>query len=62
MGDQANFIVTQLKSSGPSHKRINNDRSLGGMYRVSTWEFGCACGGRDRLTSCTDEYLPVVNI
>ena len=46
MGDQANFTVTQLKSSGPSHKRINNDRSLGDV----------SC------TSCMDEYLPLVNI
>lgn len=57
MGDQANFTVTQLKSSGPSHKRINN-RSLG--------DVSCKCGGggggRGRLTSCMDEYLPLVNI
>ena len=66
MGDQANFIVTQPKSSNPSPKRINNDRSLGGKYRV------CVCvgvgggggggGGPHRLTRCMDEYLPLVNI
>ena len=47
MGDQANFIVTQPKSSDPSPKRINNDRSLGGKYRVcvcvGVWV--CVCGG-----------------
>ena len=66
MGDQANFIVIQPKSSDPSPKRINNDRSLGGRYRVcvcvGVWVCVCGGGGRDRLTRCMDEYLPLVNI
>ena len=66
MGDQANFIVTQPKSSDPSPKRINNDRSLGGKYRVCVCVGVCVCvcggGGRDRLTRCMDEYLLLVNI
>ena len=66
MGDQANFIVTQPKSSDPSPKRINKYRSLGGKYRVcvcvGVWVCVCGGGGRDRLTRCMDEYLPLVNI
>ena len=66
MGDQANFIVIQPKSSDPSPKRINNDRSLGGKYRVcvcvEVWVYVSGGGGRDRLTRCMDEYLPLVNI
>ena len=66
MGDQANFIITQPKSSDPSPKRINNIDPLGGsIVYVCAWEYGCVCagwGGRDRLTSCTDDYLPLVNI
>ena len=49
MGDQANFIVTQPKSSDPSPKRINKYRSLGGKYRVcvcvGVWVCVCEGGG-----------------
>ena len=49
MGDQANFIVIQPKSSDPSPKRINNDRSLGGKYRlcvcVEVWVYVSGGGG-----------------
>ena len=49
MVDQANFIVTQPKSSDPSPKRINNDRSLGGKYRVcvcvEVWVYVSGGGG-----------------
>ena len=62
MGDQANFIITQPKSSDPSPKRINNIDPFGGsIVYVCAWEYGCVSaggGGRDRLTSCTHEYLP----
>ena len=47
MGDQANFIVTQPKFSDPSPKRINNDQSLRGKYRVCVcvrvWVGVCVC-------------------
>ena len=49
MGDQANFIVIQPKSSDPSPKRINNDRSLEWKYRVcvclGVWVYVCRGGG-----------------
>ena len=47
MGDQANFFATQPKFSDPSPKRINNDQSLRGKYRVcvcvGVWVGGCVC-------------------
>ena len=46
MRDQANFIVTQPKSSDPSPKRINNIDPLGGsIVYVCAWEYGCVCAG-----------------
>ena len=49
MRDQANFIVTQPKSSDPYLKRINNIDPLGGsIVYVCAWEYGCVCaGGRE---------------
>ena len=61
MGDQANFIVTQPKSSDPSPKRINNDRSLGGKYRVcvcvGVWV--CVCGGGGGGTGLQDAWMNI---
>ena len=50
MGDQANFIETQPKSSDPSLEEINNDRSFRGcIVYVCAWEYerararACVC-------------------
>ena len=71
MGDQANFFATQPKFSDPSPKRINNDQSLRGKYRVcvcvGVWVGGCVCvcvcvcvqGGGGEGTGLQDAWMNI---